>query len=196
MLGRGKLRVGILVFIVICACGIGLYLWPGQQQGLGGEQPLIHTEQPGGADVSIRQMHLVEMNEDRKEWELEAATADVYNDKGVTFLKDVLITFYPEEPEPIGVKGERATFFNATRDLRIEGSVVVSPIDGYTAYADSVRWVAAEQVITTEDEVRAIRPGSELCGKGMRADARKRQLQIHQSVEAHLNCEVPGQEAR
>jgi len=183
---REKLRVGVLVFIIACACGVGLYLWPGLRQGVRGAESPIRPEQRSDADVSIGQMRLVEMNGDRKEWEVEAASADMYGERGVTFLKDVFITFYPEEPEPINVEGDRATFFNATRDFLIEGNVVMSPIEGYTAYTETVRWVAGEQVITTEDEVRAVRPGSELHGKGMRAHARTRRLEISQSVEAHF----------
>lgn len=187
MSSRTALRFGVLLFIGVCAFGLAVYLWPTSQHGPRGAESPVVTERPGYADVSIGGMRLVEMDADRKEWELEAVSADAYEGRGVTYLKEVHIVFYPDEPEPIDVRGERATFFTTTRDFQIEGNVVVTPIEGYTAYTDSVRWVADEQVITTDDEVRAVKPGSELRGKGMRADARTRRLEIFQSVEAHFD---------
>ena len=186
-MAREKLRVAVLAFIIACSCAIAFYLWPGIWRGATGAEGPIRSEQPGEADVNIGKMRLIEMNGDRKEWEVEATSASMYGERGLALLADVVITFYPEQPEPITVRGDHGTFYNETRDFLIEGNVVVTPIEGYTAYTRSVQWLAATQLIATDDQVRAVKPGSELHGRGMRAHAQTRRLQILHSVEARFH---------
>ncbi|MFQ6112083.1 MAG: LPS export ABC transporter periplasmic protein LptC, partial [Nitrospinota bacterium] len=138
----GRLRVFLLLFILGVA-GISVFF-------LLAYSPL-KTSLPSiprisaGLDLRLENVNLVETKDGQKEWELWADRARVYRKRGVTKLDNVRVVVYPEDRKPIRVRSERGTLYNKSRDMELEGNVVVVSEEGYTLTTQRLRWVAGRR---------------------------------------------------
>ncbi len=173
----------IITFMVLVLSAVGGYLLMGRQDDEG--DPITTVEAKTDADLSLEEIHYVETKGERTEWELWAKSAQYFLDDDYTHLRDLTVTFYPEEGRTVTLRGENGSM-KGKKEIKVWGNVVVNSSDGYRVLTDSLRYDEDRRQISTSDPV--IIEGKRLRVKGVGAvvDLNEETLSILRDVETVL----------
>lgn len=103
-------------------------------------------------------VHLVETSEGGKEWELDAASAQAFKDKGTWDLQGVKVKFFGTKGSTYTVTGESGSIQTETKDMEIRGNVVTTTSEGYVFRSKSLKYTAKRKDLFTPDEVTMTGP--------------------------------------
>ena len=77
----------------------------------------------GGADLSLGKIRQTATREGKKEWSLEAGSADYIENEKKAVLKKVFITYYLEDNREVYLDADQAILNTATNDIEFSGNV-------------------------------------------------------------------------
>lgn len=138
---------------------------------------------PDGADISIGEIQHTAVKDGRREWHLEAASANYSDSAQTAIFEDVRVVFFMQDGREVSVKGRRGQLDTGTNDIEISGDVVVSDAD-YELVAEKLIYDQAEGRVRIPVAVR-------IRGQAFtfRADAMTVDLETE---TAHLEGSVEG----
>ncbi|MBI5681930.1 MAG: LPS export ABC transporter periplasmic protein LptC [Deltaproteobacteria bacterium] len=173
-----KTLLTILLIAFVFAISISLFLNYRLQKGVKDISP----QTPSNADVVISKIHYIEDKDGKKEWELEADSAQYFQGGDVTELEDVKITFYSKDGKIYEAKGKRGKLMNETKDVELTGDVVVTSNNGYKLTTTSLNYTSSKRQITTKE--RVFLTGSKIYaeGNGLLLDMNKETVSILKNV--------------
>jgi len=187
MISIFKIRVFLILIIFLSLFSLAFYFVKNFTQR---EINLKFKDINIKSDLKLQKVHVIEKKRDRKEWELEADSTEMFNKENITILKNVRLKFFPENREEITVVGKKGKFNNNTKNMEIYGNVVVSSNDGYSLKTNSLRFTSSTKVVETDDPVEISKDGLSIIGKGLFSQLDKQKLEIKRDVKAilhHLN---------
>jgi LPS export ABC transporter protein LptC len=134
-------------------------------------------------------VHLVETGLGKKEWELDAANAQGFKDKGTWKLQGVHVKFFGSNDSTYNVTGDYGTIETETKDMEITGNVVTTTSEGYVVKTSSVNYQAKKRSLTTTAHVDIVGPKNrdgqfQLSGTGLDANLDTNVMFLKQSVRA------------
>lgn len=88
--------------------------------------PIQITLTESGADISIQNFKVAHEVSGRKDWELKAESAEINNQKNLTYLKNVEMEMSLENQQKFWVKAEQGILNNKTNEFELEGRVRVT----------------------------------------------------------------------
>ncbi|MDA2915710.1 LPS export ABC transporter periplasmic protein LptC [Nitrospinae bacterium AH_259_B05_G02_I21] len=136
------------------------------------------------ADLTIQTIHLVENRGGHTEWELDARTSESFRKEKITVLKDVKVKFYPVGHPVVHVSGREGRLKTDTKDMTINGDVVIQSEAGYTLKTQKLRYDAGKRRVYTELPVELRREGIVIEGVGLSASIDGKTLTVHHDVKA------------
>ena len=80
---------------------------------------------PKGADIALGEIRHTSVKDGRKEWSLEASSANYSNSAKEALFNDVQVTFFLESDREVVVKGRQGRLKTDTNDIEISGAVSV-----------------------------------------------------------------------
>lgn len=132
-------------------------------------------------------IHLVETTRGKREWELDAKSAEGFKDKGTWQLKGVLVKFFGSN-NTYTVTGDSGKIKTEIKDMEIFGNVVMRTADGYSLKTNSLKYDARKKLLNTPDEVEVNGPNKEgefkISGKGFNADINTNIMMLQEKVMA------------
>jgi LPS export ABC transporter protein LptC len=145
---------------------------------------------PRNVDLSLRQIQYTETREGGRRWTLVADSAAHSAGDGVTRIENVRMTFYDENGDgEITLSAREGILTSATREVEVQGDVVVRSSRGYALYTDRLQYREATRQIRTEAPVRILSQTMEVTGKGMHLDVEKNTFVILADVKGRLSTE-------
>lgn len=148
------------------------------------------TEVAAQAEQVMQGVHLVESQKGSRDWELFSSQAEGAGGKGVWQIKTVRVLFYNNEQADFTVTGERGEINNETKDMKIEGKVVLKSSNGYVFKSESITYAAKTRMIRSPGRVEMQGPadqrgpGLKLFGQSMFADVDQSLMKIENKVTA------------
>jgi LPS export ABC transporter protein LptC len=138
--------------------------------------------------ISMEGFRLVQSEDGRPAWNLQARRADLYESKEAQ-LRDVEIVFNNPDGRTAALIGEVGNLDTTTGNASIrrgarEVRIVTS--DGYLMTTDTLSWKAADRVIRTRDPFKVLGREIYIEGKGMSADVDMRKVIVDSDVKAVL----------
>ncbi|MDI6703182.1 MAG: LPS export ABC transporter periplasmic protein LptC [bacterium] len=133
--------------------------------------------------LEIKGFHLIETNKGEKKWELNASKADIYQKE--IRLKEVRVKFFHPE-RAFGAKDESYLIITAdkgniekeTKDINVEGAVLVETADGALLKTDSLVWCAKKGVISTRSRVNFTKDNVAISGRDLEVDPEKETITL------------------
>jgi LPS export ABC transporter protein LptC len=124
-------------------------------------------------------------NDNFKEWDLDAESAQYLQDEKRVILENLFVRVYRPNGKVFKIRGLHGEFNTETRNITMRGDIWGSMPDNTTIQTDSVDYDHAKRFITTEDKV-FIRRNSKFAleGKGMVIDMAKEKMTISSNVKA------------
>jgi LPS export ABC transporter protein LptC len=183
-----RLKIVILILICLLAGGTMLTLRLSHLGDGEGPLPTIETE----ADLTSKNIHLVGDKSGSKEWELEARKAQHFLAENMTVLENIEASFYVREGGLIRMRGDKGRVHHATRDIEVQGNVLILSDKGYQLRTDGLQYVDSARRITSSDRVAIAGDGLEITGDGMCIDLVTGRLSMEGGVETHLSKALRG----
>lgn len=182
-----KAKIAILLSIVLIGGIVFVTLWGNLQERKASEAeekvPKIST---GGADMRLEKIRFVEDKHGQKTWELEAKSAQQYQDQNTMVLEDVKVTFYAKEGRTFFLTGKRGTVYQDSKNVDLVGDVVLTSSDGYELKTHSVAYRHLEKIVSTSDPVEIEGEQVRLTGKGMLVNIEDKTFKILSQVKTQL----------
>lgn len=174
--------LAILLIAAVFAVGISLYINSKLNKGLGNA-----ITKSLKADIKIEKARYVETRDGRKEWELEADSAQYFKDDAVTVFENVKVVFYSTSGISYVLKGDRGRLKNDSKNMEISGHVEVASADGYKLVTDSLIYKDDVKQISTKDKVSFTGHGIDIQGTGLLADMVKETVFVLANVKTVVN---------
>lgn len=136
-----------------------------------------------GADTNMEKVRFVEEKHGRKTWELEAKSAQQYQDQNITVLDDVKVIFYSQDGRSFTISGDQGKVYQDSKDMELVGNVVLTSSDGYRLKTRSISYRDSEKKATTPDPVEIEGQEIRLIGRGMLVDMEAKTFKVLSDVK-------------
>ncbi len=136
-----------------------------------------------GIDISITKLHLIEEEEGKKQWELNAEKAEVINSKGITRMKNIQMSIFQKSEDNFSISADTGIIQNDTKDIELDGNIKVSNKQGYLLKTNNLKWASKLKVIQTNDEIKINGKDLAITGKGMKVNIDTEIMEIFGGVK-------------
>ena len=127
---------------------------------------------------------LTESISGKKFYQLQADKAFCYESLNKIDVVEPKIIFFDENCKEFSTLTARAgVVFNKTSDLVAQGEVVVRTEDSTYLYTDSLVWLNARQIVTTDAWVKINSQQGNIEGQGLISDAGLKKIEIKSAVK-------------
>jgi len=153
------------------------------------KQIVIKTDAAVGAAsspmVALEEVAYSTTNSDNfKEWDLQARSAQYYQNDKKVLLEDVLVRVYRPDGTAYQIRGTSGEYNTETKNIAMRGAIRGSMPDNTTIATESFYYDHAKRIITTNDKIQMQRGGLHLEGIGMIIDLEKEKLTLLGNVKA------------
>ena len=182
---------GLRIFVLSLIClvvGATVLTIRFSDRGEGENPPPMKTE----ADLTLKNIYFVGEGSGLKEWELEARAAHHFQGEKMTMLEDIKAAFYIKEGGVIRLRGDRGRIFHGTRDIELEGNIMIFTPDGYQLTTEGLHYVDEAKQMTSSHQVDIAGKGLEITGKDMSIDLATGKLSMGGRVETVLSESLEG----
>jgi len=167
----------LICFLAVLAGLSGVVAW----KVVGRRAPEPVRQPPQQAEYQIKDVRINETLDGNLRWTLEADQAEVYDQKGITVMRKVVIQVFSRDGSWT-VTSDEGTLDNDKRDVSLKGNVVITSSEGLEMRAPTLAWRNEKRTLDTEDAVEIQRDGTTISGQGL--------LVRMQEETAHLNKSV------
>jgi LPS export ABC transporter protein LptC len=182
-----RVKIAILLLIVLIAGIVLVSLWENLRERKASEAieelPKVST---GGADMRMEKIRFVEDKQGQKTWELEANSVQQYQDQNLMVLEDVKVTFYSKEGRTFFLTGKKGKVDQSSKNVDLEGDVVLTSSDGYQLKTHSVSYRHLEKLVSTSDPVDIEGEQIRLTGIGMLVNMEAKTFKVLRQVKTQL----------
>lgn len=148
------------------------------------------TQQAPRAEVTVKGVRFTEEKGGRTVVDLVAATGDFDRTRNVTRLTKVRLVFSDERPrDAMTVTADDAEYDNATRDVRLRGSVLAKGANGAEFRTEQLEYLAAKGVVRSAGRVSLADGNLHLDGVGLEGTVPGRSFRIMREVTAQIGPE-------
>lgn len=174
----------LLAFLIIALSGaLGFFVF---QNYRGGVTEEIVASLPRDIDLSLEEISYTETRDGIPRWTLVADSAAHSVGEGRTRIANVRMTFHDvDEQGDVTLTAREGTLRTETREVEVEGDVIVRSPQGYTFFTDRLEYRESDRRIRTEDPVRIVSETMELTGRGMLLDVEDRTFVLLRDVQGH-----------
>jgi len=146
-------------------------------------------------DQSLKDMHMIETHEGQKEWELWATRAASIKANEVLELETVKAVFFSDNGVTFNVTGKQGSVQVKSKNMRVEGDVVIRSSNGYTFRTPSMDYDSKIRRIIADGRVEMVGPKDvqghalKLSGVGMEAFLDKGSMEVLRDVKAEKSLD-------
>ncbi len=152
----------------------------------GGPEELIEAL-PKNVDLALKKINYTETRNGIRRWSLIADSAAHSAAEAITRLEDIRMTFYNEQGLEDGtLTADRGKMNSESRQVQVEGNVVVTSAGGYVFYSEQLWFSDVDRLIYTDVPVRLVAEGMDVTGQGLRLDVQDHSFRLLSDVEARI----------
>lgn len=152
----------LVCFLAVLAGLSGVVAW----KVVGRRGPTPVQQPPQQAEYQIKDIRINETLDGNLRWTLEADQAEVYDQRGITVMRKVVIQVFSRDGSWT-VTSDEGTLDNAKRDVSLKGNVVIRSSEGLEMRAPTLAWRNENRTLDTEDAVEIRRDGTTITGQGL-----------------------------
>ncbi len=133
------------------------------------------------ADYRIREIHINETLEGNLRWTLDADQAEVFDREQRTVMRTVVVRVFSKDGVWT-VTGDEGVLDNQTRDVALQGNVVVTSNDGLRLTTPRLNWRNQDRNLSTDEAVEIRRAETTITGRGLDVRMQDQQAVVEQNV--------------
>ena len=167
----------LVCFLAVLAGLSGVIAW----RVMGRRPPPPVQAPPQQAEYQIKEVHINETLDGNLRWTLRADQAEVYDQKGITLMRKVVIQLFSKDGDWT-VTSDEGTLDNNKRDVTLTGNVVIRSNDGLQMKTAALAWENERRTLSTDDPVEISREGTTITGRGLAVRMQEESAAIRQNV--------------
>ena len=152
----------LVSFLAVLAGLSGVVAW----RVIGRRAPASVQQPPQQAEYQIKDVRINETLDGTLRWTLDADQAEVYDQKGITVMRKVVIQVFSRDGDWT-VTGDNGTLHNTERDVTLAGNVVIRSSDGLEMRTPTLSWNNEGRTLSTDDPVEISQKGTTITGLGL-----------------------------
>src|SRR5262245_27813441 len=164
-------------FLAVLAALSGFVAW----RVMSRRAPTPVQQSPQQAEYQIKEVRINETLDGNLRWTLNADQAEVYDQKGVTVMRKVVIQLFSRDGDWT-VTSDEGTLNNTRRDVTLTGHVVVRASDGLEMRTPTLAWDNEHRALSTDDPVEISREGTTIRGQGLTVQMQEQTATLGRSV--------------
>jgi LPS export ABC transporter protein LptC len=143
-------------------------------------------------DQVISDFSITETASGKKEWNMKARRAYIYDSRNLLEAENMEVEFFDEEGRVKSRLVANAGRINrATDDMEARGDVVVTSSSGVKLETETLLWQSDTRQIMSDDSVKVVREGDILTGVGFRGDPDLGSFEILKNMKATIRAQEP-----
>ena len=190
--GMKRIKIAILISFGFIVLVVSLSLWAHHKAKKPPEELQLPRIAFEGADSRIEKIHFVEEKQGQKTWELEAKAVQQYQGQNVMVLEDVKVTFFTKDGRTVTVVGNRGKVYQDTKNMELEGNIVINSSEGYQLKTHSMAYVHREKRIRTPDLVELDGEQLWMKGRGVLVDLEAQTVKVLHEVKTQWKAGKKG----
>jgi LPS export ABC transporter protein LptC len=143
----------LVCFLAVLAGLSGVVAW----KIVGRRTPAPVQQPPQQAEYQIKDVHINETLDGNLRWTLNADQAEVYDQKGITVMRKVVIQVFSRDGDWT-VTSDEGTLDNNRRNVTLTGNVVIRSSDGLEMRTATLGWDNEHRVLASRRH-RGDQPG-------------------------------------
>ncbi len=175
----------LVCFLAVLAGLSGVVAW----RVMGRRPPPAVQQPPQQAEYQIKEVHINETLDGNLRWTLRADQAEVYDQKGITLMRKVVIQLFSKDGDWT-VTSDEGTLDNNKRDVTLTGNVVIRSNDGLEMKTAALAWDNERRTLATDDPVEISREGTTITGRGLAVRMQEESAAIRQNVRVVITDRV------
>ena len=172
----------LVCFLAVLAGLSGVVAW----RVMGRRAPTPVQPPPQQAEYQIKEVHINETLEGNLRWTLNADQAEVYDQKGITVMRKVVVQVFSRDGDWT-VTSDEGTLDNNRRDVSLKGNVIIRSSDGLEMRTPTLEWNNEQRALATDDDVQISREGTTITGKGLSVQMKEETAEIRRNVRVVIN---------
>lgn len=145
-----KLRTFFLI-VILLTIGTVMAVFIGYRRVSNAPEMLISSIK-SGANLSLGKIRQTSTRDGRKEWSLEAGSADYMENDKKAVLKDLAITYFLEDNREVYLNADQGILNTETNDIEFSGNVVIKNED-YRLTTEKLNYEHKQRFIFTDTPV-------------------------------------------
>ena len=178
-----KLKIFLLMTIFITLGGV-IWIYIGYQQDSTVSEPMPESAEPD-TTLSIGKIQHTATRKGKKEWSLEAASANYIGKTSKMVLDDVTVTFFLDDGSKIILTADKGNLNTDSNDIEVSGNVVVIN-RGYKLRTEKLNYAHDKDVLYSTAPVTITGPEGNLAADKLSFDLNTKIVTLEGSVETTL----------
>jgi LPS export ABC transporter protein LptC len=167
----------LMCFLAVLVGLSGVVAW----RVMGRRPPAPVQQPPQQAEYQIKEVQINETLDGNLRWSLNADQAEVYDQKGITVMRKVVIQLFSREGNWT-VTSDEGTLHNDRRDVALTGNVLIRSSDGLEMRTATLGWNNQRRVLSTDDSVEISQKGTTITGLGLAVRMQEETAAIRRNV--------------
>jgi LPS export ABC transporter protein LptC len=178
-----KLKIFLLATIFVTLAGV-VWIYIGFQQDSKVSEPIPESVEPD-TTLSIGKIHHTATRKGKKEWSLEAASANYIGETSQMVLKDLTVTFFLDDASEMILTAATGKLNTDSNDIAVSGNVVV--INGeYRLLTERLNYAHDKRMLYSTAPVTISGPEAALAADKISLDLNTKIVTLEGSVETTL----------
>lgn len=178
-----KLKIFLLATIFITLGGV-IWIYIAFQQDSTRSEPVPESAEPD-TTLSIGKIHHTATRKGKKEWSLEAASADYIGKTSKMALEDLMVTFFLDDASEITLTADKGNLNTDSNDIEVSGNVVVIN-RGYKLQTEELNYAHDKGVLYSTAPVTISGPEGHLAANKISFDLNTKIVTLEGSVKTTL----------
>jgi len=170
----------ILLIVILLVIGTIVAVFIGYHRVAGAPEMLLSSIQDG-ADLSLGKIRQTSTRDGRKEWSLEAGSADYIEDEKKAVLKKIFITYFLKDNREVYLEADQGILHTATNDIEFSGNVVIKN-ENYRLETESLNYEQSRRLIFSNDPVHISGADAEVTANSLKYDLNSNRIVLNGNV--------------
>lgn len=179
-----KLKIFLLATIFITLGGV-IWIYIVFQQDSTISEPIPQSAEPD-ATLSIGKIHHTATRKGKKEWSLEAGSANYIGKTSQMVLKDLMVRFFIDDETEITLAADKGILNTDSNDIEVSGNVVVINKQ-YKLLTEKLNYANDKRVLYSTAPVTISGPAVHLTADTISFDLNTQKVTLEGSVETKLD---------
>ena len=186
-----------LLIVILVSVGTVVSVFIGYRQVSNAPEMLI-TSLKEGANLSLGKIRQTATRDGKKEWSLEADSANYMEADNKVDLKNLSVVYFLEDNREVYLKADQGILQTDTNDIEFSGNVVIRN-EEYQMKTEHLNYGHGQRIIICDQSIRILGKGAELTAESAKYDLNADKIVLNGNVVATIPRgfeAIPGRDKR
>jgi LPS export ABC transporter protein LptC len=191
-----KLSIFLLA-VILLTVGMIVSVFIGYRQ-VSNAPELLFTSIKEGANLSLGKIRQTSTRDGKKEWSLEADSANYMEAEKKVELKNLSVIYFLEDNREVYLKADQGILQTDTNDIEFSGNVVIRN-EEYRMKTEHLNYEHDRRIIICDESIRILGQGGELTAESAEYDLNADKVVLKGNVVATVSRDfaaIPGRDKR